>query len=235
VRDLLTDLDDGAPCVVGETLLTIGTLLVGLDELDFKGLLQDGTLEGFGLNGDLHLDTARMGFCPDERGVDDADLCQTAQLAKTQGQEFARFGLSDEPLVGRRQPTLTISALVKSAFSLDALGDIDGKLDTIVTQGAGCDGAVNGSTTVATENARVKVRTSSRTDMSEANSRSVGHLALLGRHRHRVEIHRHGDLQVKVKNWVGVGEVRRWYGERRGLSRRSRACKLFSGDKRGRR
>jgi hypothetical protein len=100
VGDLLANLDDGAPCVVCETLLTISALLVGLDELDFKGLLEDGALKSFLLNGDLQLDTARMGFGPDERGVDDADFVQTTQLAKTEGEEFTGFGLGDEPLVG---------------------------------------------------------------------------------------------------------------------------------------
>ena len=100
VGDLLANLDDGAPCVVRETLLTIGALLVGLDELDFEGLLQNGALEGFLLDGDLQLDTTRVRFGPDEGGVDNADFVQTTQFAKTEGEEFTRFGLGDEPLVG---------------------------------------------------------------------------------------------------------------------------------------
>jgi sulfur carrier protein ThiS len=101
VGDLLANLDDGAPCVVCETFLTIGALLVGLDELDFEGLLQNGALEGFLLNGDLQLDTTRMGFGPDEGSVDDTDFVQTTEFAKTESQEFTGFGLGDEPLVGR--------------------------------------------------------------------------------------------------------------------------------------
>jgi hypothetical protein len=81
--------------------LTIGALLVGLDELDFEGLLQDGALESFLLDGDLQLDTTRMGFGPDEGGVDDTDFVQTTEFAKTESQEFTGFGLGDEPLVGR--------------------------------------------------------------------------------------------------------------------------------------
>jgi hypothetical protein len=100
VGDLLADLDDGAPCVVCETLLTIGALLVGLDELDFESLLQNGALKSFLLDGDLQLDTARVRLGPDEGGVDNADFVQTTQLAKTEGEEFTRFGLGDEPLVG---------------------------------------------------------------------------------------------------------------------------------------
>ena len=41
-----------------------------------------------------------MRFGPDEGGVDNADFVQTAQLAKTEGEEFTRFGLGDKPLVG---------------------------------------------------------------------------------------------------------------------------------------
>ena len=157
VSDLLANLDDGAPCVVCKTLLTIGALLVGLDEFDFESLLQNGALESFLLDGDLQLDTARVRFGPDEGGVDDADFVQTTQFAKTEGQEFTRFGLSDEPLVGRRQPTIAISALVEGSFSLNALGYVNGELDTVVTESAGCDSAVNGSTAVATEDAGVFV------------------------------------------------------------------------------
>jgi len=153
VGDLLADLDDGAPCVVCETLLTIGALLVGLNELDFEGLLEDGSLESFLLDGDLQLDTTRVRFGPDEGGVDNADFVQTAQLAQTEGKKLTRFRLGNEPLVGRRQPTVAISALVEGSFSLDALRDVDGELDTVVTESAGCDSSVNGSATVATEDA----------------------------------------------------------------------------------
>jgi len=69
---------------------------------------------------------------------------------------------------------------VKGSFSLDALGNVDGELDTIVTESAGGDSAVDGSTAVTTEDG------------------SVGHLALSSRcHRHRVEIHRHGRVLIR--------------------------------------
>ena len=41
MRDLLSDLDVGAPGVVGIGFLAVGTLVVVDDELDFEGLLQD--------------------------------------------------------------------------------------------------------------------------------------------------------------------------------------------------
>lgn len=137
VLNLLADLDDGAPCVVCETLLTIGALLVGLDELDLEGLLEDGALESFLLDGKLQLDTAGVRLGPDEGGVDDADFVQTTELAKTEGKKFTRLRLGDDPLVGRGQPTIAISALVEGSFSLNALRYVDGELDTIVTESAG--------------------------------------------------------------------------------------------------
>lgn len=42
---------------------------------------------------------------------------------------------------------------MEGSFSLDALGDVDGKLDTVVTESAGGDSAVDGSTAVATKDA----------------------------------------------------------------------------------
>jgi hypothetical protein len=44
---------------------------------------------------------------------------------------------------------------VEGSFSLNALGYVDGELDTVVTEGARCDSAVNGSAAVATEDAVV--------------------------------------------------------------------------------
>jgi hypothetical protein len=44
--------------------------------------------------------------------------------------------LGNDPLVGRRQPTIAISALVEGSFSLNALRYVDGELDTVVTESA---------------------------------------------------------------------------------------------------
>lgn len=101
VRNLLTDLNTSSPGMGGVGLCTIGALSIGNDVFDFEGLLEDGVLEGFGLNCDLDLDTFRMGFRPDERGVDDSDFVQTAELLETQGEEFSRFGLGVNPVLWR--------------------------------------------------------------------------------------------------------------------------------------
>jgi hypothetical protein len=42
---------------------------------------------------------------------------------------------------------------VEGSFSLDSLGDVDGELNTVVTESAGSDSAIDGSTAVATEDA----------------------------------------------------------------------------------
>jgi hypothetical protein len=73
VWDLLSNLDRGSPGVVCITLLAVITLL-GCNHIFYlECLLNDGALEGLLLDGDLHLDTTRVGFCPDEARIDDSD------------------------------------------------------------------------------------------------------------------------------------------------------------------
>lgn len=48
---------------------------------DFKGLLDNGSLERLLLNRDLDLNTSRMRFGPDETGVNDSDFVQAPELA----------------------------------------------------------------------------------------------------------------------------------------------------------
>lgn len=74
MRNLLTHLYDGPPCVGCETLCTIWTLMVCNDVFDFEGLLEDGPLERFLLNGDLDFDSPRMRFRPNEAGIYNSDL-----------------------------------------------------------------------------------------------------------------------------------------------------------------
>lgn len=103
------------------------------------------------LDSDFALDAAGMGFGPDERGVDDADLGQTTQFAQAESEKFARLGLCYDPLLGRREPAIAVTALVEGSFTLDACRDVDGELDTIVTESASGNGAVNRCATVAAE------------------------------------------------------------------------------------
>jgi hypothetical protein len=131
VRDLLTNLNSSAPGVVGIGLLTVGALLRGDDVFHLKCLLDDGTLEGFLLDRDLHLDTAGVRFGPDETGINNADFRETTQLAQTQSQQFLRFGGSDNPAGGGLEPSLAVLASVEGCFTLNTLGNIDGESNTV--------------------------------------------------------------------------------------------------------
>lgn len=73
VRDLLPNLDRGSPGVVCITLLAVIALLGRNHVFHLECLLNDGALEGLLLNGDLHFNTTRVGFCPDEAGIDNSD------------------------------------------------------------------------------------------------------------------------------------------------------------------
>lgn len=69
VGDFLADLNDGAPGVGCEGFGAVRAL-VGVDDVfDFKGLFDDGALEGFLLNFDLDFDAPGVGLRPDEGGV----------------------------------------------------------------------------------------------------------------------------------------------------------------------
>ena len=74
VWNFLAHLYNGSPCVGCKTLCTVWALVVRNDVFNFEGLLEDGSLEGFLLNGDFHFDTPRMGFRPDKACVYDSDL-----------------------------------------------------------------------------------------------------------------------------------------------------------------
>lgn len=80
VRDLLADLDDGAPGVVRVRLCAVGALVVVLDVLDLERLLHDGALGDLLLHRDLDLDAPGMRLRPDEARIDDSQLVEPPQL-----------------------------------------------------------------------------------------------------------------------------------------------------------
>ncbi len=78
VRHLLPHLHGGTPHVGRVRLGAVAALLVGDDVNHLEALLhQDAVGDGV-LDCDLDFDAARVGFCPDEAGVDNADLAQVA-------------------------------------------------------------------------------------------------------------------------------------------------------------
>ena len=81
--DFLADLDDCAPGVGCEGFGAVGTLVIVHHVLHFKGLLQNCSLKSFLLNGDLDFYSSRMGLCPDEACINDADFGKASQLSQT--------------------------------------------------------------------------------------------------------------------------------------------------------
>lgn len=71
---LLTHLYDSSPCIGCKTLCTIWTLVVCHDVFNLEGLLEDGPLKRFLLDGYLDFDSPRMGFRPNKAGIYNSDL-----------------------------------------------------------------------------------------------------------------------------------------------------------------
>lgn len=70
MRDFLTDLNDGFPCVFGIGFCAVRTLLIGHYKFALKCLLEDSRGKGFLLDCQFNSDAPGMRFCPDESGVD---------------------------------------------------------------------------------------------------------------------------------------------------------------------
>ncbi len=71
----------GAHLHAGDPGVGVGVLAVAVwahvvldDELDDKGLLQDGAVEDLALDGQLDLEALGVRLCPDEASIDQLDL-----------------------------------------------------------------------------------------------------------------------------------------------------------------
>lgn len=80
VEDLLADLDASTPDVGGVRLGAFRTLLCGDNVDNLEALLQHDAILNLVLDSELDLYSSRVGFCPHEAGIDDADFVQTTQL-----------------------------------------------------------------------------------------------------------------------------------------------------------
>ena len=80
VIDLLTHLDNSPPHIGRVRLCALRALLARNNIDNLKSLLQQDTVLHRVLDCELDLDAPRVGFCPDEAGIDNADLVETAQL-----------------------------------------------------------------------------------------------------------------------------------------------------------
>jgi hypothetical protein len=69
VVDLLTDLDNRVPGVLGLDFAAIWTLLASNDNLKNVGLLEDGRGKHFFLHRQLDLDALAVGLCPQEARI----------------------------------------------------------------------------------------------------------------------------------------------------------------------
>ena len=74
---VLTDLDDGAPCVRSELLFAVVALHVELGELGDEGLLHLCLVVDLFLDCDLDFDSFGVAFGPDETSVDDFGLVES--------------------------------------------------------------------------------------------------------------------------------------------------------------
>jgi hypothetical protein len=78
------------------------------------------------LHGELDAETLAMGFCPDEAGVDEADLFEPLQTAEADGEEFPTLELGGKPLLRGREVAHAVSAERDLRLLGNGLCDIDG-------------------------------------------------------------------------------------------------------------
>ena len=66
-----------------------------------------------------------MRLRPHESRVDQADLLQTLEFPQADSKELPALELSDEPGLGRSEPSITIAAEGQRGLLRDGLGDVD--------------------------------------------------------------------------------------------------------------
>ena len=151
MRHLLAHLHAGPPCVVCVTLRAVRALVVVLLELDLECLLHDGALVDLRLHRDLDLYPPAVRLGPDEAGVYDSQLVESAQFSQAESEQFARFGVGDDPGRGRGEPSVTVAAHEQNGFARDAAGNVRLQFYAVVAEGTR-EGAVNRRAAVCAEN-----------------------------------------------------------------------------------
>ena len=82
-----------------------------LDEvLDLEDLLEDSRGEDLLLDRHGHAEPFRVGFCPDEVGVGEADLAEALELFEADGEELLGLGACEGPCSGRGEESLAVAA-----------------------------------------------------------------------------------------------------------------------------
>lgn len=153
VVDLLSDLNQRTPGVLGGETSALGTLGALDDVLDLENLLEDCGGEDL-CEGDptrvssrllpspapprmkktkTHLLLDRkldpqpftMRLRPDESRVNQSNLAQSLELPQTNGEQFPRLHVTDDPLCRRGEVARAALAEVDRGLFWDAVGDVD--------------------------------------------------------------------------------------------------------------
>lgn len=90
VRDVLAELDGSGPLVRVGLRPGAGVAETVVDgEFDEVGLLEDGAMEGLGLDAEAEAEALGVGLGPDELGVDEADASKgEAEAAEAEGEQL---------------------------------------------------------------------------------------------------------------------------------------------------
>lgn len=120
VFDVLSGLNDGAPCVRGELFLTVVALHVEFCELSDEGLLYFCVVVELLFNCDFDFYSFGMALSPNESGIKDFCLVETFNLFQQQCQKLFTVSVAGYPWGSH--VSVTESTEVDNSF----LGDTDG-------------------------------------------------------------------------------------------------------------
>jgi hypothetical protein len=123
VGDSLPDLNLGCPCMRSVRCLAIIALLVRHGEFDHEGLLQHRVGLHFFLHGDLHLDSARVGFCPHKGSFKQLHSLKPFDVFKAERKQLSALKISLGPRGSKIAVALT--TVVQDVAPGDALRNID--------------------------------------------------------------------------------------------------------------
>jgi hypothetical protein len=120
----LSDLNHGAPEVLGLNPVTLIAHLIGHNVLHDKHLLENCASHYFLLNGQFHFQSLRMGFCPNKCGVNQMNSAQSFEFFETQREQFPRFEGTKNPLTLDLKIFFTSFTPVNSGLFGDTLRDV---------------------------------------------------------------------------------------------------------------
>lgn len=125
VVDLLSNLHECSPSVLRRQSSTFRTLRSGDGVFNLEDLLQNCRGEDLFLNRQFYPQSFRMRFGPDESSIDQSNLAQSLQLPQTDGEQFPRFHVANDPLSWRSEISRATLAPIDRSFLGDSVRDID--------------------------------------------------------------------------------------------------------------